>query len=92
MGVRVVVPMQALPGKRQELIEHYAARCAEVRNEPGCEEYELFQSAEDPDKMALMEYWKDEATLEDHGALNRQRAVDTSHLRDRRGPSERYVD
>ena len=83
MGVRVIVPMQALPGKRQELIEHYTARC---------EEYELFQSAEDPDKMALMEYWKDEATLEVHGALNRQRAVDTSHLRDRRGPSERYVD
>ena len=72
MPVRIIVPMRALPGKRDELVKFYETRCPEVRQEPGCQEYEVFQSVEDPDKMALLERWDDEATLEVHQEVNRR--------------------
>jgi quinol monooxygenase YgiN len=91
MAIRLIVPMRALLGKGDELVKFYQTRCAEVRLEPGCQEYEVFQSVEDPDKMALLEMWADEATLEVHLELNRKRTTDISHLRERRGEVERYA-
>ena len=91
MAIRLIVPMRALPGKGEELIKFYQTRCAEVRLEPGCQEYEVFQSVEDPDKMALLEMWDDEATLEVHQEVNRRRTMDLSHLRERRSDIERYA-
>ena len=91
MAIRLIVPMRALPGKGEELIKFYQTRCAEVRLEPGCQEYEVFQSVADPDKMALLEMWDDEATLEVHQEVNRRRTMDLSHLRERRGDIERYA-
>ena len=36
---------------------------AEVMKEPGCEQFEVFQSVVNPDKLALLERWKDQAAL-----------------------------
>ena len=38
MPQRLVVPMEALPGKRDELIGMFQTLCSEVCHEPDCEE------------------------------------------------------
>jgi quinol monooxygenase YgiN len=47
MAIRLIVTITAAPGRGSELAELYKARCAEVRSEPGCEQFEVFQSAID---------------------------------------------
>ncbi len=56
MAVRLVVSITAAPGKGGELAQAFRARCAEVMQEPGCEQFEVFQQhLLDPDKLALLE-------------------------------------
>ena len=92
MPQRLVVPMEALPGKREELIRRFQTLCPEVRQEPGCEEYEVYQSVEHPDRVVLLELWRDEAALEAHFEVSRRRTTgpDLDSLRRRRSPTERY--
>ena len=74
MSVRLVVSITALPGKGNELAAVYRDRCLEVMKEPGCEQFEVFQSVVNPDKLALLELWKDAADLEVHAQVNATRA------------------
>ena len=88
--------MEAAPGKRDELIEAFRVRSPEARQEPGCEEYELYQSTERPDLLMLVERWSDEASLAVHAELNKQRSSkgESANLGSlRAGPSraERYT-
>jgi quinol monooxygenase YgiN len=39
--------------------------------EPGCEQFEDFQSVVNPDKLALLERWPDQAALDAHVRLHR---------------------
>ncbi len=71
MAIRIFVTMRALPGKGPELAKLRAPRHAEVRKDPGCEQFDLFQNVEDPDELMLVERWTDEASLAAHYALNR---------------------
>ena len=73
MAVRLVITIRAEPGKGAELARAQAARCAEVQAEPGCEQYEIFRSELEPDKLVLLERWVDQAALDAHAALNRTR-------------------
>ena len=91
MAVRLIVPMQAAPGKRDELIEAFRTLAQEVRQESGCEEFELYQSTERPDQMALLEMWADEATLKHHAELNRQRGINFASFRTGSTQAERYI-
>src|SRR5664279_3426197 len=59
MAVRLVVTINAAPGKGTELAKVFRERCLDVMKEPGCEEFEVFQSVLNPDKLALLELWKD---------------------------------
>ena len=61
MAVRLVVTITAAPGKGSELAQAFKARCTECMQEPGCEQFEVFQSVLNPDKLALLELWKDQA-------------------------------
>jgi len=89
VAIRIYVTMQALPGKGPELVKLRASRHAEVRKDPGCEQFDLFQNTEDPDQLLLVERWTDEASLQAHYALNRpQIGVE---LRAGSGKQERYV-
>jgi quinol monooxygenase YgiN len=74
MAVRLVVTIDAAPGKGAELAQVFKGRCAEVMQEPGCEQFEVFQSAVDPDKLVLLELWKDQAALDVHAKVNTTRA------------------
>ena len=55
--------------------------------EPGCEQVEVFQSVVNPDKLALLERWKDQAALDAHARLHSTRPPVKPELR--AGPTER---
>ena len=90
MAIRLVVTITAAPGKGGELAQAYRARCADAMKEPGCEQFEIFQSALDPDKLALLERWKDQAALDAHAQLNRTRPPLRPELRVGTGEREDY--
>jgi quinol monooxygenase YgiN len=81
MSVRLVVTITAAPGKGAELAEVFRGRCAEVMQEPGCEQFEVFQSVLNPDKLTLLELWKDQAALDVHAKVNETRAPMPAGLR-----------
>jgi quinol monooxygenase YgiN len=90
MAIRLVVTITAVPGKGSELAQAYGARCAEVMREPGCEQFEVFQSAVNPDKLALLERWTDQAALDAHAQLNSARPPLLPELRVGSGEREDY--
>jgi len=92
MAIRLLVPLTALPGKRDELITIFSSLAAEVHQERGCEEYELYQSTIEPDRMVLLEQWNDEDSLAAHAENNRRRNLNFSNLRaEGTVPMERYI-
>ena len=52
MSVRLVISMQAKPGKGAEMLAEMEKRCVEVRKEPGCLQFEAFLSGNDPTASA----------------------------------------
>jgi quinol monooxygenase YgiN len=70
MAIRLVITITAAPGKGSQLAEGFKARCAQVMKEPGCEQFEIFQSAVNPDRLTLLERWRDQAALDAHAKLN----------------------
>jgi quinol monooxygenase YgiN len=81
MAVRLVVTINAAPGKGGELAQLFRSRCAEAMQEPGCEQFEVFQSVVNPDKLALLELWTDQAALDVHAKVNTTRPPMPSGLR-----------
>src|SRR5665213_153591 len=55
MSLRLLITLTAAPGKGAEFAQAFKTRCAEVMQEPGCEQFEVFQSAVNPDKLVLLE-------------------------------------
>src|SRR5215212_7450934 len=70
MPVRLVVSLKAKPGKGAELLQAMAQRCRDAQQEPGCRQFEVFQSGLDPDRLALLELWESQAALDEHARLN----------------------
>ena len=73
MAVRLIVGITAAPGKGSDLGKLYKARCEEIVKEPGCEQFEVFQSVVNPDKLTLLERWIDQAALDVHAKANATR-------------------
>ncbi len=90
MSVRLVVTITAAPGKGAELAQAYKTRCAEVMQEPGCEQFEVFQSVVNPDRLTLLERWKDQAALDVHAKVNTTRPPLRPELRVGSGEREDY--
>ena len=67
-----------------------ADRCREVQKEPGCLQFEVFQSVLNPDKLALLELWQDQAALDVHAEVNKTRAPMPEGLRAGGGEREDY--
>ena len=91
MSIRLVISITAAAGKGAELAAAFRGRCAEVMQEPGCEQYEVFQSVVDPDRLTLLERWADQAALDVHAQLNRTRPPLAPELRMGRGEREDYT-
>ena len=90
MPIRLVVTITAAPGKGTELAQTYKARCADAMKEPGCEQFEIFQSVANPDRLALLERWADQAALDVHAKLNATRPPLRPELRVGNGEREDY--
>ena len=90
MAIRLVVTITAAPGKGSELAQVYKARCGECMKEPGCEQFEVFQSVLNPDKLALLERWSDQAALDTHAKVNATRPALRPELRAGNGEREDY--
>jgi len=90
MPIRLVVTITAAPGKGTELAQTYKARCADAMKEPGCEQFEIFQSVANPDRLALLERWADQAALDVHARLNSTRPLLRPELRVGGGEREDY--
>jgi quinol monooxygenase YgiN len=73
MAIRLIVTITAKAGRGSELAKGYKARCEEVMTEPGCEQFEAFQSVVNPEKLVLLERWTDQAALDAHAKLNSAR-------------------
>ena len=69
MSVRLVVTITTAPGKGASLAQAYKPRCEDCMKEPGCEQFEIFQSVLNPDKLALLERWTDQAALDTHAKI-----------------------
>lgn len=73
MPIRLLVSITAAPGKGTELARVYRERCLQAMQEPGCLQYEVFQSALNPDRLVLLELWPDEAALDAHAKVHATR-------------------
>ena len=90
MAIRLAITITAVPGKGAQLADGYKTRCAEVMKEPGCEQFEIFQSAVNPDRLTLLERWVDQAALDAHAKLNASRPPLLPELRVGSGEREDY--
>ena len=72
MSVRLVVHITAKPGKGAELARAFSQRatchCVETKAH-GSIQFEAFVSADDPDRVAVLEHWRDQAALDAHAQL-----------------------
>ena len=73
MAVRLIVTFQLQPGKAKAYADAFSSVVNETRKEPGCEQYELFTSTSDPDKVVLIERWTNPQLLEKHMEVMKKR-------------------
>ena len=90
MAIRLVVTITAAPGKGAELARAYKTRCPQIMQEPGCEQFEVFQSVLNADRLTLLERWTDQAALDAHAELNQTRPPLPPGLRVGAGEREDY--
>ena len=90
MAIRLVVSITAAPGRGAELAQAYKPRCLQVMQEPGCEQFEVFQSVLNPDRFTLLERWADQAALDTHARVNQARLSLPAGLRVGAGEREDY--
>jgi len=94
MAVRIIVTMDAVPGKRDALAAAFSAICPEVEEEPGCQQYEIHQSLAHPNRLVLLEKWDDEASLKVHQERMNERRANGFNADDYRADRmvERFMD
>jgi len=90
MAVRLVVSITAAPGKGAELAQAMKGRCEISQKDAGCEQFEVFQSALNPDRLVLLERWSSQAALDAHAKLQRERPPLPAGLRLGDGEREDY--
>jgi quinol monooxygenase YgiN len=68
--VRLVISVEAETGKGAELARAMQDYCHGAATEEGCEQFELFVSADDPDRLIVLERWADQSALDAHAQRN----------------------
>ena len=91
MAVRLVISINAAPGKGAEFAQAFKPRCEQSRQDRGCQQFELFQSVSDPDKFALLELWESPEALAEHAKLQAARPPFPEGLRQGGGEREDYT-
>jgi quinol monooxygenase YgiN len=73
MAIRLVVTFKAKAGQGAQMAAAFAPAAEIVHKEKGCEQYEMFQGCDDPDKLVLLERWSSPEDLDVHGEAMRAR-------------------
>jgi quinol monooxygenase YgiN len=73
MAIRHVVTIQVAQGRAGDFASAFRVLQGIAQQEEGCEQYELFQSLDDPDKLVLLERWASQALLDKHMEAERTR-------------------
>lgn len=73
MAIRHVVTIQVSPGKVADFASAFRALQEIAHQEEGCEQYELFQSLDDPGRLVLLERWTNKELLDKHMMAERTR-------------------
>jgi quinol monooxygenase YgiN len=66
MAIRHVVTIRVAPGREDDFVEAFRAMQASAQQEEGCEQYELFKSVDDSEKVVLLERWANQDLLDRH--------------------------
>jgi quinol monooxygenase YgiN len=66
--------IHGIPGREDDLRDHLLSLAAPTRAEPGCLQYDLFQSPDAAHEFLRIERWKSLADLEAHKAMPHLRA------------------
>ncbi|OGA04562.1 MAG: hypothetical protein A3H35_17525 [Betaproteobacteria bacterium RIFCSPLOWO2_02_FULL_62_17] len=91
MAIRLLIASKVKPGQGKAYAQAFAHIEKETQSEPGCEQYELFQSVQNPDKLVLMERWTDQASLDAHMEIMKKRDMSAHSAMRAEPPSrERY--
>jgi quinol monooxygenase YgiN len=68
-GVRVIIQFDGV-ADAEAMANGMAERCKKVEaEEPGCVQYEVFRSAMNPNRVALIEHWASYEDFDKHWAL-----------------------
>jgi quinol monooxygenase YgiN len=62
----VIAHYLAQPGQADEIAEVLTRHASASREEPGCLEFEVFRSSDQPDRFVLVEQYLDEAAFQAH--------------------------
>jgi quinol monooxygenase YgiN len=73
MAIRDVVTIQVAPSRADDFGAAFKAVQATARKDEGCEQYELFQSLDEPEKVVLLERWASQDLLDKHVEAERTR-------------------
>jgi quinol monooxygenase YgiN len=73
MTIRHIVTIQVAADQPAGFAIAFKALQAVVLQEDGCEQYELFQSVDDPDKLVILERWASQELLDKHTEAERTR-------------------
>ena len=73
MAIRHVVTIQVAPGRADDFAGAFKTVQAIAQQEEGCEQYELFRSMDEPEKVVLLERWASQELLDKHMAAERTR-------------------
>ncbi|GAB4055579.1 putative quinol monooxygenase [Spirosoma litoris] len=74
MPLLVFANITAKPENAVDLKNGLQELVTEVRTEPACQFYELYQSAEHPERFIMHELWDDEAGLQAHNEMPHMKA------------------
>jgi quinol monooxygenase YgiN len=80
MAIRHIITIQVAPGRADDFVGAFKTVRAIAQQEEGCEQYELFQSMDEPEKVVLLERWASQELLDKHMVAERTRnrsAIDT---------------
>lgn len=78
MSIRHVVTIQVAPGRADEFARAFKALQTSALKQDGCEQYELFESVDEPDRLVLLERWASQELLDKH--IEAERAQDRSAI------------
>jgi quinol monooxygenase YgiN len=80
--VRLVHNFQVMPGTADEYKGLWDGEYDVINGQPGCEQWELFQSTTTPEKFALLEHWESRGAFHSYWKIQKVRPVAGKHCID----------